>query len=43
MCGTIAFVTGCILLILGQPGSTELLSTAAAAWGLAAAMGGSSH
>ncbi|MFD3876208.1 hypothetical protein, partial [Streptomyces sp. NPDC058623] len=38
VCGTVAFVVGVILLLLGKPGGIELLSAAGAAWGLAAAI-----
>ncbi|MGW6865130.1 hypothetical protein [Streptomyces sp. NPDC054901] len=38
VCGTVAFIVGVILLLLGKPGAIELLSAAGAAWGLAAAI-----
>ncbi|MFE2284555.1 hypothetical protein ACFXDJ_10315 [Streptomyces sp. NPDC059443] len=38
LCGAVSFSVGLVLLALGRPGSTELLGTAGAAWGLAAAV-----
>ncbi|CAO0828450.1 hypothetical protein ABT309_38350 [Streptomyces microflavus] len=38
LCGLVAIAVGLVLLSHGAPGSVELFGTAAAAWGLAAAL-----